>query len=90
MCASMGGYEMNQSFYDGVRDNWLVEDKDYQLIGRVGIFAIARLPDYSGEDVVGLFMEDDDIWHLQCTFSSYWGHDLQRVARMLVASKENY
>lgn len=44
-------------------------------------FAIAELSDYSGENILGLFTEDDDNYFLVTEFSSYWLSDLEDVVR---------
>lgn len=50
-------------------------------------FVIASLPQIPGQDVVGLFIIDDDNCFLQATFSSYWLPELRKLAGQAQAGK---
>jgi hypothetical protein len=66
-----------KTFYD--REHNPFQVKEVLFIGKA--FSIARIFQ-TGDDIVGLFSEDDDNCFLQSTFSSYWLEDLANVASM--------
>jgi len=53
---------------------------DVQVISMGKLFLIARWTCLRPDDCVGLFIEDDECYHLQATFSGAWLKDLIDVA----------
>lgn len=64
--------------YDGIKNTWLTQN-EYIVLSKEDLFIIALLPNYSGDNIVGVFMEDDGVYHLQTTFAAYWLPDLLKA-----------
>lgn len=78
MHTDAGGNTQSIAFYNEHCEIIEIEKDDIVYIGK--IFAIVRMPHYRGENVVGLFIEDDGIYFMKFTFSDYWLGDLKDVA----------